>query len=462
MTTTALPRDIDVLVVGGGAGGLTAATHAARRGARVVMVSDGPLGGDCTHTGCVPSKTLLSAADAGLSFDDAMARVRRTIERIAATEDEAALARAGIHVVRGRGRLTGPGSLDVDGRVLRARHIVVATGARASVPPIAGIEGAGVLTNETLFDLTTRPRRLAVIGGGPIGCEMAQAFARLGTTVTVLEGADRILPGEDPAVAPVITAALGADGVRVVTGARVQEVVRDGELRRVGLADGEVVAADEVLVATGRRAVTEGLGLEALGVETDATGRIVVAPTCATSVAGVWAVGDVTQFGGFTHVAGNMGFTAAVNTTRRSRLIPQLRIERRVVPRVVYTSPEVAQVGLTEAEAASVGGRVAELRFDHLDRAVTAGHTEGFVKLVAGPRLLTRSLAGGGVLGATIVGPGAGELIGEVALAMKTRAFTGRLAQTTHAYPTWSMALQQAATQFFFATDGGGARPARP
>lgn len=461
MTTDALLRDIDVIVVGGGAGGLATATHSARRGAKVVLVADGPLGGDCTHTGCVPSKTLLAAAAGGASFDEAMTRVQRTVAEVAATEDEVALAQAGVGVLRGRAELTGPRALRVDGRSLTARHIVLATGARAALPPIAGIESAGVLTNETLFGLSRRPARLAVIGGGAIGCEMAQAFARLGSSVTVLEGADRILPGEDPAASAVIAAALDSDGVRVVTGVRVEGLALEGGVRRVALAGGEEVVADEVLVATGRRAVTDGLGLDAMGVELDETGRVVVGPTCATNVPGVWAVGDVTQLGGFTHVAGNMGFVTAMNVTRSSRLRPHLRVERRVIPRVVFTSPEVAQIGLTESEAADAGGRVAEVQLDHVDRALTAGQTAGFVKLIAGPRTVTRSLGGGRILGATIVAPGAGELIGEVGLAMKTRMFTGRLAQTMHAYPTWSMALQQAATQFFFATDGGGARPAR-
>ena len=182
------------------------------------------------------------------------------------------------------------------------------------------------------------------------------------------------------------------------------------------------------------------------------------APPC---VDGIWAVGDVTPVGGFTHVAAHMGFVAAANATRTSRLRPAMKIDRRVVPRVTFTDPEVAQVGLTEAESVDVGGRVAEVPLDRVDRAVTSGRTVGFVKLVAGPRPLLGSLGGGQVLGATIVGPRAGELIAEVALAMRTRMFTGRLAQTIHPYPTWSTAIQQAATQFFFATDGAEARSAR-
>ncbi|MCD9624244.1 dihydrolipoyl dehydrogenase family protein [Rhabdothermincola salaria] len=450
----------DVLVVGGGAGGLTTATHAARRGAKVLLVSAGPLGGDCTHTGCVPSKTLLAAAAEGASFDEALSRVHRTVARIAATEDERTLARAGIGVVRGRAHLLGDGAIDVDGHVLRSRHIVLATGATAALPPIPGLEAIGALTNTTVFERRPRPDRLAVVGGGAIGCELAQAFARLGTSVTVLEGADRLLPGEDPAASSMVTAALEADGVRVLTGTRVESASRQDGVACLHLGNGEDVPADEVLVATGRRPLSEGLGLEALGVEVDEGRHIVVDRTCATDVPGLWAVGDVTQWGGFTHVAGNMGFVAAVNITKRHRWQPSRKVERRVVPRVVFTSPEVAQVGMTESEAADVGGRVAEVRLDDVDRALTEGRTGGFVKLIAGPRPVLGTLGGGRILGATIVAPRAGELIGEVGLAMKTHMFTGRLAQTMHAYPTWSMALQQAATQFFFTTHGAGARPA--
>lgn len=459
--TARSPAAVDVVVVGAGAGGLTAATHAARRGAEVVLVADGPPGGDCTFTGCVPSKTLLAAAADRMSFDEAMARVHRTIERIAATEDEAALARSGVGVVRGRGELLGDGRVRVDDTVLRGAHVVIATGGRAALPPVPGLDTIGARTNETIFGLTRLPSRLIVLGGGPIGCELGQAFARLGASVTVVEAADRLLPTEDPAVGPLVESALAADGVRVLTATRAVSARREDRISRLELEGGEVLEGDEVLVATGRRPVTDGLGLEALGVGIDRTGRVVVAPTCATDVEGLWAIGDVTQLGGSTHVAGNMGFVAAVNVTRRSRLRPLLRVQRRAVPRVVYTSPEVAQVGLTEAEAAPRGARVAEVALDEVDRAVTAGATTGFVKLVAGPRKLTRDLGGGRLLGATIVAPRAGEMIGEVGLAITTGMFAGRLAQTMHAYPTWSMALQQAATQLFFATDGRGARPAR-
>lgn len=456
-----LPDDSDVIVVGGGAGGLTAAAQAARFGARTVLVADGPLGGDCTHTGCIPSKTLIAAAAEGRDFAAAMDDVRATVSRVAATEDEATLTRAGVTVVRGRAALRGPGRVEVDGRELRARHVLIATGATASVPPVPGLRDIGVLTNATVFDLTSLPARLTVVGGGPIGCELAQAFARLGSRVTVIDLADRLLPNEEPEASAVVARALVADGIELRLGHGLSAAEHRGRDRVVRLDDGTEVVADEVLVTTGRRPVTEGLGLAEVGVRLGPGGHIEVDDRCATNIPGVWAVGDVTPLGGFTHVAGHMGFVAARNATRSSRLRPAAKVDRRVVPRVTFTDPEVASVGLTEAEAVDRGGRVAEVPLERVDRALTTGRTEGFVKLIAGPRPVLRSLGGGELLGATIVGPTAGELVGEVALAMRTRMFTGRLAQTIHAYPTWSMAIQQAATQFFFATDGVEARPAQ-
>ena len=280
-------------------------------------------------------------------------------------------------------------------------------------------------------------------------------------TVTVVEAAGHVLPGEDPAASQVVAAALMADGAALHVGQEVASAARDGAVHRLSLAGGDVVESDVVLVATGKAAVTDGLGLDRLGIETDRAGHIVVSDTCATNVPGVWAIGDVTSRGGFTHVAGHMGFVAGRNVTRSNRFVPPSKVDQRVVPRVVFTSPEVAQVGMTESEAAEVGGRVAELPLHRIDRAVTSGATEGFVKLMAGPRPVLRSIGGGQILGATIVAPRAGELIGEAALAMKTRMFTGRLAQTIHAYPTWSMGVQSAASLFFFPSDGLDARPAR-
>lgn len=493
--------DPDLIVIGGGAAGLTAAEDARRRGARTVLVQDGPVGGDCTFTGCVPSKTLLAVAAEGASFAEAMASVRAAVSRIAASDD-AAMERAGVDVVRGRARLRsatevevevgteGGGESEEESRRLRARRIIVATGSSPAIPPIAGLGDVGLLTNESLFDLDDLPRRLMVLGGGAIGCEMAQAFARLGSAVTVIEAMPRLLPREEPEASEVVAEALRSDGAKLLTGETVARAEagaggtaaagsgsNDGDPApadgghqasraggvRLHLASGAVAEADRVLVAVGRRPSTSDLGLAEVGVELDDRGHVRTSAALATTVPGIWAVGDVTGRLPFTHAAVRMAYVAvhnALGSPVRRRLRPR-QFDPTPIPRVTFTDPEVGRVGMTEAEAADHGGRVAYLPLEDVDRAITAGRTQGFVKLVAGPRRMLGNAGGGRILGATVVAPTGGELIHEPALAMHTGMFAGRLAQATHAYPTWSTAIQQAAAQFFREQDGRTARPAR-
>ena len=426
-----------------------------------MLVQDGPLGGDCTHTGCVPSKTLLDAASRGVSFDEAMATVRRRIEEVSATEDEAALTGEGIDVVAGRARLAGGGGVDVDGRRLRGRHIILATGGRPTVPPVPGLREQPHLTNETVFDLTSQPRRLAVLGGGAIGVELAQAFRQLGSEVVLVEAEPRLLSREEPEASAVVEAHLRARGVEIRTGARVEHVERteSGELS-LRLDSGAPVVADQLLVATGRTPVTDGLGVDEAGVELDDRGHIRTDDSLATTAPGIWAIGDVTGRLPFTHAAGRMAFVAVGNALSRTPF-RTARFDPAPIPWVTFTSPEVARVGMTEHEAAAHGGRVAHLPLAEFDRAIITGETDGFVKLIAGPRRLLGNAGGGRLLGATIVAPSAGEMIGLVALAMRTNMFTGRLAQTTQAYPTWSLAVQEAAAQFFMTRGGRTARAAK-
>jgi pyruvate/2-oxoglutarate dehydrogenase complex dihydrolipoamide dehydrogenase (E3) component len=440
----------DLLVIGGGAGGLSAARAARRRGARVVLVEAGRLGGDCTFTGCVPSKTLIAAAANRVSFDHAMLAVHAAVETIAATENDDALRHEGIDVVHGYARFVGPGAIDIDGSAWTPRHTVVATGSRSVLPPVPGLAGVAPLTNETVFSLDQRPRRLAVVGGGAVGCELAQAFQRLGTTVTLLEVADRLLHGEDPDASEVLTTALRREGVDVRTRARLTSTGRDGAGIRLNLTEGTTVVVDEVLVAVGRAPTVDGLGLDDGGVRVD-EGRIVVDETLATTAARVWAVGDVTGLALFTHAADEMGRVAVANALGRRR---RLRFTAEGIPSVVFTDPEIARVGPTLAALNGRPHRVAHLPIAAVDRAVTAGATDGFVRLIAAPRPLLRSLGGGRLLGGTVVCPRAGELISELALAVRTGMFTGRIAQTVHPYPTWSLALRQAAAQFFMEIDG--------
>ncbi len=452
--------DYGLIVIGGGAAGMGAARSAARRGVRPLLVQSGPIGGECTFVGCVPSKALIAAAADGQPFPVAMGAVRWAIDAVAGTEGDETFVAEGIDVVHGWATFRSPTELDVDGRRYRSSRFVIATGTHPAVPPIDGLDQVDYLTNETVFDLATQPRSLAVLGGGPIGCELAQAFSRLGTEVTVVEALDRLLPREETEASAVIAEVFAGDGIAVRTGAEVTNV-RPGEARgsvRLHLRDGSTLDAARLLVAVGRRADTDGAGLDAAGVATD-RGFVVADDHLATTRAGIWAAGDVTGKMAFTHAADEMGRIAAANAlARRGRR----RFDPSAVPSVTYTDPEVAHVGLIEAQAARSGARVAFLPMIEVDRAVVTGQTAGFVKLIAGPRRLLRGAGGGRVLGATIVAPRAGELVHEPALAMRTRMFTGRLAQTVHAYPSWSMAVRQAAAQFFFEIGGRRARPARP
>ncbi len=453
-------RSADLIVVGGGAGGLAAARAARRGGASVLLVQRGPLGGDCTFTGCIPSKTLIEAARRREPFDQAIAAARAAVEHIAATEDDEVLRREGVEVLHGSAAFRGPGTLHVDGTALHAARVILATGAVPAIPPVDGLGDVDYLTSETVWDLDTLPASLVVLGGGAIGCELAQAFARLGSAVTVIEGSDRILPREDPDASVVITDALQADGIEVRTGQSVRSAKplgRNGAVR-LDLADGSTLEADRLLVAVGRVGALDGLGLDTTGIATE-RGFVRTDDTLATTGEGVWAVGDVTGRLQFTHAADEMGRIAAANALGRSS---RRRFRADAVPRVTFTDPEVAQVGCTEAEAAAQGVRVAYLPMSEVDRAITAQETLGFVKLISGPRRLVRNAGGGRVLGATIVAVRAGEMIHEPALAMRTGMFTGRLAQTVHAYPTWSIAVRQAAAQFFMETAGRRARAARP
>lgn len=443
-------RAYDLVVVGGGAGGLVAAREARRRGASPLLVQDGPVGGDCTFTGCVPSKALLAAAAEGVGFDEAMGRVHRAVERIAATEDATVLRAEGIEVIDGFARFVAPHEIDVDGRRLTSRRFVVATGATPAVPSITGLRESRPLTNEDVFALASRPDSMVVLGGGAVGCELAQAFARLGTTVTVVEAADRLLPGEEPDTSAIIAEALTDDGVTVRTGSRVERVERLGDGRvRVQVAGGTSIVAAELLVATGRVPAGRGFGLEDIGVTVDDRGAVVVDDTMATSVGGIWAVGDVTGRLQFTHAAGRMGWIAVSNALSTRARIRRFRFDSANVPWATFTSPEVGRVGLTEAEAADLHpeARVAELPLAEVDRAVAVGVERGFVKLIAAPRRGIGHLGGGRLVGATIVAPTGGDVIHEAALAMQANVFAGRLAQTTHAYPTWALAVQQAALQ---------------
>lgn len=446
----------DLVVLGGGTAGLVAAKTAGRFGARVLLVESARTGGDCLWTGCVPSKSLIAAGHAAHAvrtadrygvqtgpptIDDTavLAHVRSAISRIEPVDSPAAISATGATVVAGRAEFTGPATLritdDAGTRPARFRWALIATGATPALPTVPGLAAADPLTTDTLWDLTALPRRLAVLGGGPVGCELGQALARLGVEVTVVEVADRLLGKEEPEAGALIAERLRAEGVTVVTGTAVDRVA-DGTLH---LSSGETVEVDRILVATGRRPRSTDLGLAAAGVRCTEQGHVVIDGLMRTSNRRIYAAGDVTGTLPFTHVAGVQGGYAATNALLGLRR----RIDYAAVPWVTFTDPEVARVGATLAQARQRHGtraRAERLSHDHVDRAITDGRTDGFTQLVRGP--------GGRLLGATVVSPRAGETIAELAAAIRRGAKVRDVASTVHPYPTyadgpWNASLAQ-------------------
>lgn len=439
----------DLVVVGGGTAGIVAAQTAAGLGARVVMVEREAPGGDCLWTGCVPSKTLLAAAhtiararyaaryglalgDGSVDFTAVMAQVHSAIATIAPVDSVEALEAAGVTVMTGTAVFTGPDSLDVDGTPVRFRRALVATGAAPTVPLLPGLAQSGPLTSDTVWSLTDLPSQLVIMGGGSIGCELGQAFARLGSQVTVIEGEGRILPLETPAASDVLLRALRADDVDV----RIGQLVTRVDPGAVILADQTRIGFDQLLVAVGRTPCTDGLGLDLAGVQTTERGVVEVDKTLQTTNPRIWAAGDLTAHPQFTHTAGmhaNLAATNAVLGLRRST-------EGLVIPRVTFTQPEVASVGVTSpTEQTDRGLRVVTIHHGELDRAVTEDDTDGYSQLVLDRR--------GRVVGATIVGPRAGESVGEATLAIQNGLRAPAIASTTHPYPTFNDGLWNSAIQ---------------
>ena len=449
--------ETDLVVIGGGAAGLAAARAAQRRGATVTLVSDSPLGGDCTFTGCVPSKTLLNAAYRGDTFEEAMAAVHRNVESIAADESFDVVRGEGIDALDGRATFIDRNSIDVDGRSIRARRFVVATGAKPSIPPIPGLDALRVLTSERLFTLATLPRRLTILGGGPIGVEMAEAFARLGSQVTVIEAMDRIIPREEPESSAVIAEFLEQLGVTIRTHTSCTAVEHSLDHTTLTFDVGATLECDALLVSVGRTPSSAGLGLEAIGVRTSDRGFIEVDNRLRTSVRTIFAAGDVAQTLQFTHVADETGRMAVANALSR---VPVRRFHPEWMPAVTFTSLEVAHVGVLESEVGHDQARVAYLPMIEFDRARISGDTRGFVKIITEPRRLSRHRLGGAIVGATIVAPRAGEMLAEIVLAMRTGMWPARLVMTTHAYPTWGLAVPQTVAQLFGEFGGRTARKA--
>lgn len=480
-------RHYDLIVLGAGATGLAAARGARAAGHSVALVEQDRPGGDCTYYGCIPSKTLIETArrvaalrDGGergyrgtveVDFPAVVRHVQATIALVEKDESPQLLEREGIDLVRGHAVFTGAHTVDVAGTALTGRRIVLATGAQAAIPHIPGLAELRYLTNETVFSLREQPEHLLVLGGGPIGCELAQAFRRLGSEVTVVQGPPTLLPRDEPEAGRVLRAALERDGVALRSGVRVTGAA---EGPRLSLRDGSCVSGSHLLVAAGRQARTDDIDLAVAGVELDRRGRVIVDGHLRTTAEHVFAAGDCTSPFQFTHVGFLQGQIAAGNAfaaPRRPGFAGGLRRWSDAgVPWVTFTDPEVARVGLTESQAYERYGDTARVAFvadTTSDRARAAGATDGFIKMIAAPPLivagkpLLRAKPLLRLVGMTAVGPVAGELIAEGALARQTGLLVGRIAQTMHAYPTWGLSTQYAAAQFFGTYAGRTARPAR-
>ncbi len=451
--------DYDLTVIGGGSGGLVAARVGAALGARVCLIDKERLGGDCLHYGCVPSKTLIHAAKivhtarevssltkdgpaANLEVDMAKVtrRIQGVIERVGQAEQVYV---KDVEVKFGKALFESPHEMSLSGQTFSCQSFIIATGSRPQVPQIPGLEEAGFLTNEDVFDLLHLPPSLVIVGGGPIGVEMAQAFARLGSQVTLVQGPKRIMPKEEPEMSEAVAAALERDGVKIYTGARLSKAGKTGDKKFIEATyqgGTHTIEADEIIIALGRKPNLEGLDLEKAGIQHGAKG-IMVNEYLQTASKNIYAIGDVIGGYLFTHVAAYHGGIAV-----RNALLPigQKKVDNRVVPWVTFTDPEASRVGLTEEEARQQHGKISIQKFPwhDIDRAQAEGETEGFIKLVLDDK-------GKKIYGAHIVGARSGEMLAEVAVVMQHNLGIGGIIDTIHAYPTIATGLQTAAFEAY-------------
>jgi pyruvate/2-oxoglutarate dehydrogenase complex dihydrolipoamide dehydrogenase (E3) component len=450
----------NLVVLGAGTAGLISASGAAGLGARVALVERDFLGGDCLNVGCVPSKALIRAARAAAEVRDAhdygvevppgarvdfpavMERMRRLRASLSPTDSASRYRGLGVDVFFGQACFTGPDTVEVGGQALRFRRAVIATGARAARPNIPGLAEVGFLTNETVFTLTELPPRLAVIGAGPVGCELAQAFARFGARISLLGNRAQIMPREDPDAAQIVEEQMRRDGVNLVLGCNVVRVTREGTDKVLHLecaGQPSEVRADAILVGAGRAPNVQGLDLEMAGVAYDPKHGVTVNDRLQTTNPRIFAAGDICSRCQFTHAADAMARVVLQNALFFGRA----RASALVMPWCTYTDPEVAHVGLYEAEARSKGIEVHTFiePMAKVDRAVLDGDTDGFVKI--------HVRAGSDrILGATIVGRHAGEMISELTLAMVGGLGLGTLARTIHPYPTQAEAIKRVADAY--------------
>jgi pyruvate/2-oxoglutarate dehydrogenase complex dihydrolipoamide dehydrogenase (E3) component len=436
----------NLVVIGAGTAGLVPAAGAAILGARVALIERHLMGGDCLNYGCVPSKALIRAArvahtiseapefgiepqDGHVRFADVMKRLRRVRAEISPHDSAERFRSLGADIYLGEARFVGRNAIEVEGERIEFKKAIIATGARAAVPSIPGLKDAGFLTNETVFSLTELPRRLIVLGGGPIGCELAQSFSRLGSKVSIITDSKTLLPREDRDAAAILTRQFGREHIATMLGAKIQRVERAAGDKAVVFDRGngiEQVSGDEILVAVGRTPNLEGLGLEAADVLYNSKG-VVVNDRLRTSNDSIFAAGDVASRYQFTHAAEALGRIALQNALFWGRK----RASDLVIPWCTYSDPEIAHVGLDERDALKLGNAVETytLAYDENDRAVVDGEINGFARVYANKK-------DGRILGATLVSSHAGESIGELVMAIQRKLKIGELSAVVHPYPT--------------------------
>lgn len=453
--------DQNIVVLGAGSGGLVTSYIGAVVKAQVTLIEKHQMGGDCLNTGCVPSKALIRSsklmhtirhsekygvqqADGQIDFAKTMQRVHEIIARIEPHDSVERYTNLGVNVIQGEGRITSPWSVTVNGQTITTRNIVIATGGSPFVPPIPGLDKVNYLTSHNLWDLTTLPKRLVVLGGGPIGCELTQAFSRLGSEVTQVERIGMIMGREDPDVAAMVQQRFEAEGINVMVNTNATAVEVHGEEKvLVCEQDGQRVEVpfDEIIVAVGRKANTSGFGLEELGVTLSERGTIATNDYLQTNFPNIYAVGDVAGPYQFTHTAAHQAWYAAVNSL--FGMFKKFRADYRVIPWATFTDPEVARVGLNETEAReqNIAYELTTYGIDDLDRAIADSSDYGVVKVLTVP-------GKDKILGVTIVGEHAGDLIAEYVLAMKHGLGLNKILGTIHIYPTLSESNKYAAGEW--------------
>jgi dihydrolipoamide dehydrogenase len=440
--------EANIVVIGAGSGGLVSALIAAAVKSKVILIERDKMGGDCLNTGCVPSKALLRSAkianymqratEFGLAkvevkadFKAVMQRVQDVIATIEPHDSVERFTGLGVECVMGEAHIIDRYTVQVGDRTISTKNIIIAAGARPFVPPITGLDEVGYLTSDTVWEVKEQPKRLLVLGGGPIGCELSQAFAKLGTQVTIVEMMDQLMGREDSDVAEHIRSRFESDGITVLTGHKAVEFKNSREKTLICEAEsGQVeLVFDEVLIAVGRKANTDGMGLDKLGIKSRRNGTIETDDYLRTAVPNIFACGDITGPYQFTHTASHQAWFATVNAL--FGFAKKFKVDYRVIPWATFTMPEVARVGINEREAQEqkLSYEVTRYGIDDLDRAIADGEAHGFVKVIT-PKGKDK------VLGVTIVGHHAGDLISEYVLAMKHNLGLNKILGTIHLYPS--------------------------